>query len=95
MPANYEQLAETKTWVNGIYALAGFVAPVFLRRLIEDEAGTDLPDEVYGFGVAALAITFATGNMKNFMVAGASMHVVLKLLERFDIIQPVVIETTG
>lgn len=92
--ADYERLMEPKLWANVAFVVIGFVIPEVLRRLIED-SGTDLPNETYGVVSAFGAMSLTKGRQSTYLVTGAGMYTLLKLLERFDVIEPVIIQQAG
>lgn len=93
--ADYDRLMEPKLWTNVAFVVIGFVVPEVFRRMVETDGTTDLPNEVYGVVSAFGAMSLTKGRTATYLTTGAGMYTVLKLLERFDIIEPVVIQSTG
>lgn len=93
--ADYDRLMDAKLWKNVAFVLVGFVVPEVFRRLVEDEGTTDLPDEVYGVVSMFAAMSLTKGSTATYLATGSGLYTMLKLLERFDIIQPVSIQSTG
>lgn len=88
--ANLGRLTSQDLWMNAVLVVAGLALPEVLRRMVEGN-GTDLPNEVYGVGVAVASYMVASGSTAKGLAGGASAYTVLKLGERFDLIEPVAV----
>lgn len=86
--ANFSKLTDQSLWVSAALVVGGFALPDVIRRMVEGD-GTDLPNEVYGVAVAAGAFAVTSGRTASSVAAGAGGYTVAKLLERFDVIEPV------
>lgn len=92
--ADFDRLTKASLWKNVLFVLIGFAVPAFVRRVVEldsegNPTGTDLPNELYGVGGMVLAMMFLDGSMATYTTTGAGAYTGAKLLERFDVIQPV------
>ncbi|WP_340101222.1 hypothetical protein [Salinibaculum salinum] len=82
----FDQLAEPDYWTDVVLVFAGFMGAMIARAAVENMAGQNLPNEVYGVGVGALGLS-----MGQYEVAlGGAVHAVDNLAGTLGIKQSVV-----
>lgn len=89
----FDQLAEPDYWTDVALAFAGFMGAMLLRAGVENVAGQNLPNEVYGLAIAAGGL--ATGY--ELVSIGGALHAVDNLAGNLGIKQSVVgmVASTG
>jgi hypothetical protein len=71
----FDQLAEPDYWTDVVLVFAGFMGAMVAKAAVENLSGQNLPDEVYGVGVAGIGLS-----MGYPMVAvGGGVHAVNNL----------------
>ncbi|WP_225334908.1 hypothetical protein [Halomicrobium urmianum] len=74
-------LADTEYTLDVGYVVAGFLGPALVKYGVEDKAGRDLPDEVYG-GTVAFGGALYGGDVGRKVALGGGVHVIEQLRTR-------------
>lgn len=91
--ASFDRLLDGTTWMRALIAFVFFAGPLMAGNRFENsESGTDLPDEVYGVLAMVLAAFALDGGNRTAGLTGGAVAVLIKLAERFDVIQPVTLQ---
>ena len=88
----FDTLADDEFWMDAVMLFIGFVLPIALANVLEGMAGVDLPNEVYGVGVAGGAAVIGDYRMVS---AGGGLYTVDALARRGGVRQRVTDFTSG
>jgi hypothetical protein len=81
----FDTLADDEFWMDAAMVFIGFIFPIVLANVIEGMADMDLPNELYGIGVAGAA---SVGDYRMVSVGGG-LYTVDALAQRGEVKQRV------
>lgn len=76
----FDDLVDEDYAVNVVVAFGAFMAPTVVKNTVE--RFVNLPDEVYGLGVAYGAYTWLEGDTAMYAAAGGGLYTADQLAER-------------
>lgn len=82
-------LTDTDYAMNVAFVAGGWAAAVVLGNVIENFAGMDLPNELYGVVSIGVSTYALTGSDRKYMAAGGGIYIVDQVAQRFGLKQSV------